>query len=283
MATQYLAPGDLRGATTTYQGQGVDFSQFPLSAVNDVITQASRKITAFCRDRMDERVVQEFYSGNGTNRLRLRHWPLWSGLRTTLAGAVVQGATSITLASATGLLPGQYINWDDGLEASIPIASTYTPGSTTVPLASATAAAHASAAPLHVNAVDYIQVMLPGNSTFSLDISQLVLEPELGTLVLYSTLFIPLFGYASIFPKDVPLQVQYTAGYTYPYPDPITQVCLELCISTVLRNASPGLGGLQSTKSEEQEDRFFNMTLMPELNADQKDWLMPYRRGRGIR
>lgn len=278
-APQYLTNADLTAAVTTYGGQGVDFTTLTSGQLTNLIVQASRKIDGYLRDSLVQRQIIENCSGTGTNTLRLRRYPIWQGLATTLTSSVAIGDTTIHLASATGLLPGQLIRWGNGKETQIAIASSYTTG-TSIPLASPTLATHASGEAIQVGPVDSILVLLPGQSVYTIDITQLVVQPELGRLVLYSTLFIPLFGYASIFPKDVPFQVTYTAGYLT-YPDPIQQVCLELCITTLVRNASVlANAGKQSIRIRDMSITFAQN--MPELSDDQKHVLNTYKRGQGF-
>lgn len=66
---------------------------------------------------------------------------------TTAVGASTSGATSITVADATGIYPGDTLRiWEPGAEEAVTVASTYTAGSTTVTLAGATTKNHADGA-----------------------------------------------------------------------------------------------------------------------------------------
>jgi hypothetical protein len=194
-----------------------------------------------------------------------------------------KGDTSITVSDATGLLPGQYINWNDGVGEVSVIGANFTPttGSVSVPLAAALANAHLAAAAISVNGIDYIQIILPGGSVFPIPVTQLVLEPEQGTVQNYTPLMFQQLGYSTIFPKNVPLKAQYTAGYLYPFPAAIHQTCLELCISTIQRNASRRAGGVQSERVGDESTTWFGTT-MPELTPEQIQGLSTYRFGRGI-
>ena len=85
---------------------------------------------------------------------------------TTLNGATTAGATSITLAAVVGLNPGQQIRLDAGqaAEESAYVAQSYTPGSLTVALQSATANAHSNGAAV---AWDIFASAGPGLSGFT--------------------------------------------------------------------------------------------------------------------
>lgn len=84
-------------------------------------------------------------------------WTYTAGYPNTLLAAdVAQGATSVTVLDATGLVAGQVLRiWDPGLEEAVTIAANYTAGSTTVPLTSALHNAHSgtSTTPIGISAV----------------------------------------------------------------------------------------------------------------------------------
>jgi len=64
---------------------------------------------------------------------------------TLLASSVSSGASSVTVKSASGIMVGSWLTVYDGLSTeNVQVASTYTYGSTTVPLVSPLAYAHAS-------------------------------------------------------------------------------------------------------------------------------------------
>lgn len=68
-----------------------------------------------------------------------------SGFVNTTIATAVQGATSLTVADGTGIIAGQQYRIYDGSKSErITVASTYTNGSTTVPLTSALAHSHAA-------------------------------------------------------------------------------------------------------------------------------------------
>jgi hypothetical protein len=76
-------------------------------------------------------------------------WPL---PQATLTASASSGATSISVASATGLIAGGTLGLETGtsIAETVTIANTYTPGSLTVPLTAALAYAHASGAIVNV-------------------------------------------------------------------------------------------------------------------------------------
>ncbi|MFD2421669.1 hypothetical protein [Amycolatopsis pigmentata] len=73
-------------------------------------------------------------------------WTYTAGWATTrLASAAAQGASSITVETASGIQPGMLARIVAGdAQVNVQVASTYTPGSTTVPLVSPLAAAWAA-------------------------------------------------------------------------------------------------------------------------------------------
>lgn len=90
-------------------------------------------------------------------------WTYTAGFANTLlATSASSGATSIQVADATGITAGDSNNlptslriWDPGAEETVTVASTYTAGSTTVPLTAPLVNAHTvnAAAPIGVSAL----------------------------------------------------------------------------------------------------------------------------------
>lgn len=83
-----------------------------------------------------------------------------NGLQATTTATASSGATSITVASPAGILPGQAVS-ATGVPSGDVVAQSYTIGSTTVPLTSATTAA------LSATAVNFYTVMLESAGTIN--------------------------------------------------------------------------------------------------------------------
>ena len=79
-------------------------------------------------------------------------WSYVAGFPNALLSAVTQGATSVTVDDPASILPGEVLRiWDPGISESLTVASSYAPAvptvpptATSIPLAAATAHAHAS-------------------------------------------------------------------------------------------------------------------------------------------
>lgn len=84
-------------------------------------------------------------------------WTYVAGFSNTLLGAdTAAGATSITVADATGIVAGQTLRiWDPGHEEAVTVATSYVSGSTTVPVTTAAKFAHTGTAtvPIGVSAL----------------------------------------------------------------------------------------------------------------------------------
>ena len=84
------------------------------------------------------------YNGGPSNQVFLNYTYVAGYTNTTLAVANVVAATSITVANGTGIIAGQMLTMYDGMNTElVTVASTYTFGSTTVPLTRALVNAHA--------------------------------------------------------------------------------------------------------------------------------------------
>ncbi|MFC5184373.1 hypothetical protein [Actinomadura harenae] len=65
----------------------------------------------------------------------------------TLTAAASSGATAVTVSTPSGIFPGDVLRiWDPGLEEAVIVAPGYTPGSSTVPLATPLGQTHAAGA-----------------------------------------------------------------------------------------------------------------------------------------
>jgi hypothetical protein len=83
------------------------------------------------------------YNGGPSNQVFLNYTYVAGYTNTTLAVANAVGATSITVADGTGIVAGQMLTMYDGMNTEIiTVASTYTFGSTTVPLTRALVNVH---------------------------------------------------------------------------------------------------------------------------------------------
>ena len=84
------------------------------------------------------------YNGGPSNQVFLNYTYVAGYTNTTLASVSAVAATSITVANGTGIVAGQMLTMYDGMNTEIvTVASTYTYGSTTVPLTRALVNAHA--------------------------------------------------------------------------------------------------------------------------------------------
>src|SRR5579885_1844205 len=271
----YLQPSDLQDATVQYLSpwgtQGVDFSQYTAAQLQSLITRASRQIDGYCKQTFALTNAQERYMGRGTNTLRLRRYPLaqipasvFGGagvlsqslvVNTTTTTANGKGDTVVSVADTSNIVAGQYLQWNDNAgENGIAIAGASVPsGPGTITLTSALQSAHASGAQVIVNTVDYVQIVLPGQSFFPIPIQQLVVDAEKGLLINYTPLMFQNLGYATIFPRELPLFVRYTYGYLLgQIPGVLQEVCLEQCRRIVLRSGHLGAGGVRQWRLDDQ-------------------------------
>jgi hypothetical protein len=84
------------------------------------------------------------YNGGPSNQVFLNYTYVAGYTNTTLAADSAIGATSVTVANGTGIIAGQILSIYDGMNTElVTVASTYTFGSTTVPLTRALVNAHA--------------------------------------------------------------------------------------------------------------------------------------------
>ena len=90
--------------------------------------------------------------GSVVSSLPLGYSATWPLPQTALTAQANSGATSIAVASATGLIAGGTLGLETGtgLAEAVTIANTYTPGSLTVPLTAALAFTHVSGAVVNV-------------------------------------------------------------------------------------------------------------------------------------
>jgi hypothetical protein len=85
------------------------------------------------------------FTSNGRAETFIKYTYINGYANTILAADVAQGATSITVAEGMGIIAGEMLNLYDGASTErVTVASTYTFGSTTVPLASGLVYAHST-------------------------------------------------------------------------------------------------------------------------------------------
>lgn len=297
-APAYLTDAELLAGVATWNYKGVDFSAFSALQRANLIQQASIKIDSFVGQSFMLTNIMEDHRGRGGNTLYVRRFPLWSGLLTSLTVAVNPGDTQMTLADVTGLLPGKTVNANPFMpsgqalyiadpspqkpEPAHNIATAYVAGTLAVPIRDTIVKQHAIGTPVQVFGVDNIYLIQPGQ-VFPVPISDLMIEPTLGKIENSTPLQFQMYGSTSIFPRGIPLRVQYTYGYLPgEYPWGLKQVCFELCISTVQRNASLSTGGVQSARSGPVQTTWFAPSMMSELTTDQQRTLLRLARGRGM-
>ena len=296
----YVTPADLTGATTQYISaagtQGVDFSLYTTAQLQSLIDRVSRQIDGFCRQTFALTNVQEWYKGRGNNVLRLRKYPLaqdpdslLSGqslvASTTTTATVAKGDKAVPVAECSNLLASQFLQWADGAEAQnteiATVATTSGPG--TVTLISGLSSTHASGATVAVNTLDFIQIRLPGQTSFPIPIGQLIIDADKGLITNYTPLMFQNLGYATVFPDMLPLLARYTYGYLAgQVPLVLQEITIEQCARTVQRFAHMGAQGVKSWKLDDQEMTFQNWQ-PPALDSDQMERLGPWRRNVGFR
>lgn len=297
-APAYLTDTELTEGVATWNFKGVDFSVYTAPQRANLIQQASIKIDNFVGQSFMLTNILEDHRGRGGNTLYVRRTPIWTGLSTTLTAPANPGDTHLALADVSGLLPGvtlggspwtpqgQAVYIADPLtshaEPAHNIAAAYTAGTLTVPIRDAILKSHIVGTPVQVFGVDNIFLVQPGQ-IFPVPISDIMIESALGKIENSTALQFQMYGSTSIFPRGIPLRVQYTFGYPPgEYPWALKQICFELCISTVQRNSSASQGGVQSATSGPVSTTWFNASQVSELSCDQQNALLRLSRGRGM-
>ncbi len=302
----YITPADLKGSVTQFisaQGtSGVDFTLYSDTQLTSLISCVSNEIDGFCRQTFQLTNIQERYMGRGTNILRLRRYPLaqipdsvfgGSGqvsqslvCDTTTTAPVAKGHTSVPVADASDFVAGQYLQWGDG-SGETGIGVTAVTASTidatgTLTLKSGLAYAHDSGARVVVNTLDFIDIVLPGQSIYPIPISQLVVDAEKGLIINYTPLMFQNLGYATIFPNMLPLLARYTYGFRSGQVPPAFQdAVIEQCRRTVLRYGNLAAQGVKQWRIDDQSMTFADWKPAP-LEADLMEQLGPYRRNVGF-
>jgi hypothetical protein len=317
--TGYIRRADLLGALTYISAagtQGVDFSLYSGAQQQSFIDRASQQIDAWCKQTFLLTNVQTRYTGNGTNMLRLRHYPLAqlpdsvftaSGnasqslvADTTFTAAITQtqitnGIATVQVADVSSLLVGQYLQWCDvttePAQAIITVTPTVNgatsgPGSVTlksnltVPHPIPPANLSILTARIVVNTIDFLQIVLPGSSAVAIPTGQLVVDAAKGEVINYTPLMFQNLGYATIFPRAVPLLLRYTYGYPPgQIPATLQEVCLEQCRRIAIFNASLGAGIKRFKVDDQQIDYEWNPV---PLGADLQSYLGRFRRNVGM-
>ena len=301
----YIATTDLLGATTQYISsfgtQGVDFSLYSTPQLQDLINRVCNQIDGFCRQTFQLTNVQERYMGRGSNTMHLRKYPLaqipdsvFGGSGSVSQSLVVDTTTTannakddtvVAVADCSNVLKGQYLQWNDssgeqGIEIS---AVSATSGAGNVTLKTALQYAHTSGTEVVVNTLDFIEIILPGQSFFPIPITQLVVDAEHGILINYTPLMFQNLGYATIFPKNLPLLVRYTYGYLAgDVPAVLQEVTVEQCRRWALKMGDPGPGGVSRWSLDDQSVSYVAWKPVT-LDVDLADALGPFRRDIGFR
>lgn len=304
----YIQPSDLLGATTQYVSalgtQGVDFSQYSTPQLQSLINRVSAQIDGYCRQTHQLTNHQERHMGRGTNVLFLRRYPLaqiedsvFSGgsgnvsqslaADTTITGSVAQGATSAIVADVTALVVGQYLQFVDSNPEAVEIATVGTPAtnqtSATVTFTTATPTlyAHSARCRVIVNTVDFCNIVLPGSAVYAIPTGQLIVDADKGELLNYTPLMFQNLGYATIFPRELPILVRYTHGYAVgSVPAPLVEVAIEQCRRWALQSGNLAVGGVTQWKLDDQSVSYAWTPAI--IETDLADLLGPWRRDRGI-
>ena len=252
----YSTVPEVRSSVTTFAGpfqnEGVDLSEdgpYEDAQIAALISQASRLIDGFIKGSLMLHVVQEDHVGSGSNLMQLRQRPLWRGIRTTLTAPATAGDTSMMVQERVGMLAGQYVLFPNRpdypvarpqLDSNFPVGpgidGSYVPvlaralGPGIVPLASPLTKSHLAGEIVAVNGVDTIAILLP-YTLQPIPIDVITQRFNQGQLLIWTPLEIQLFGTTSVFPRNIPLRVQYTAGFeTDRFPPVLKQACLDTMI-----------------------------------------------------
>lgn len=298
---QYLTINEVRNSstvfTTVFGNSGVDFSvngSYSDAQIDSLITQASRMIDGYIKGSLTETVRQEYLIGTGSNFLQLRYRPIWRGVYMTLTDPAPMGDTSIIVDDLIGVRAGQFLVFPSNPDYPIvqPIGSDpyalqgpsvansfeAATGPGTIPLNFALTKDHIVGEPVIISGVDTVALLLP-YSVYPIPTNVMTIRYAQAQLQIWTPLNIQLFGVVSVFPRDVPLMVQYTSGFTPPYfPAPIKQACLQcmLYLSTSYRYE-----GVKRIKSDERSLEFGNQ--LPALPDAIKETLSAYRQSVGFK
>lgn len=272
---QYLTINEVRASSTTYKtlfvNKGVDFSvkgSYSDAEIDSLISQASRLIDGYIGGTLVATVNIEDTMGSGSDFLQLRKRPLWRGVYMTLTAVSLAGSQTITVDDRLGVLAGQYVLYPTNPDIPVPqtiispftligpsVANNYViaTGPGDIQLTYPLTRDHAIGEPVIINGLDNVSIRLP-YSTVPVALSVLTPRYAQSQLLIWTPLEIQLYGTVNTFPKDIPLVVQYTSGYTPPFfPAPLKQACLQLMLylSTTYRYE-----GVKRIKSDERAIEF---------------------------
>jgi len=296
MASQFIG---------SFGALGVDFTQYSTAQLTDLITRASRKIDAYCRQTFSLTNVTEERTGNGTNILRLLRYPLAqlstyqttppaaAGIGssivcdTTITAGVAAGAASCHVTNIANFLPGQFLQWGDSLGepgneiAPAGVVADASPAiSGTLTLLRPFTYAHSAGARVAVNTIDFITILTPGMLSLPVWAAGLVVNAAEGSMINYTPLLIQSINYTTTFPRRVPMAIRYTYGYLgNAYPDALKEACASLCL--VMAGEQAQIGALNEIRLGEQMLRWptrqnpHPLAIPPEIT----DMLEPFMRG----
>lgn len=282
-AVPYIAPADLLAAPAA-STDALDLSVFTTEQLTEVIAEAQGIVEDAIGHPIYRRILREHYRGRGKNMMKLRQYPLWDGMQTTLTAAAASGATTVALADVTGLLAGHYLALGAPSASgtfSYPIlAVTPDAGDAggTVLLGAALGGAAAAGSAAFARPVDYIDFQLP-LQVERLYLDGLLYENELGIIRNWTPLMIQSIGYTVAFPKAVPLIIQYTAGYDQT-PAGVRTVLIDLCRDMLLARANKARGGVTQERSGDESRTYTQGTSGQRpgsLAPDQLATLLRYR------
>lgn len=273
---------------TNSQLFGIDFSvvgNYSDQKIVNLIRQASNRIDGCIGDTLTLRVNIEETRGQGQSILKMAHWPIWNGANVFLTAPAAIGDTSITVDDTLGLQPGKILNFtirEDFFHQEIVSGKQVMPyygGPGVIQLQYPLLSNHPSGEKITVYGVDFITSTVPTQQV-NINAAALLVQYSIGLIESYNPLSYQLTGYHTRFPKNVPLNIQYTSGYEpRQYPGPLRQACFELMLDNVLSRRSEGLKRVHSgVRSEEYEDASTKMG-MPE---DIKCMLSQFRRNTGF-
>lgn len=290
----YLTLEEVRASTTWAvfdESDGVDLSfdgPYNDQQIINMIKQASRKMDGCMGDTHVLTTRWEEIRGTGSSNLRLRHYPVWQGLQTTLATDAPSGSTVISLNNVYGIQSGKYIFFATNPEAPNPYVSgdfiqQFYPGQGSITLAKPLVSNHYSGELVIVRGIDFVMIQNGQQPVFT-DISESNIQ--------YSTGMIQEFNYwmyqrqgqfgngSAGWDRNVPFIVQYTSGYTpQQLPPPLKQACLDLMVYQVTARRG---GGIERAHRGNTTIQYANNPFMKGLPQDICNVLYRFSRGTGI-